>query len=120
MDFKNDKAIYMQIADRLCDEVQSEKYREDERIPGVREYAVLLEVNVNTVVKSYELLAADGVIYNRRGLGYFVSPGAKQQIEKTRRQEFMKQTLPGIAQRMQSLGISLEKVISELKKMIDV
>ena len=64
MDFSNDKAIYIQIAERLCDEILAGKYREDERVPSVREYAVLLEVNTNTTVKSYDQLASEGIIYN--------------------------------------------------------
>lgn len=68
MDFSNDKAIYIQIAERLCDEILAGKYREDERVPSVREYAVLLEVNTNTTVKSYDQLASEGIIYNKRGL----------------------------------------------------
>ena len=94
MIFSNDKAIYVQIAERLSDEILAGKYKEDERIPSVREYAVLLEVNANTTVKAYDLLATDEIIYNKRGLGYFVSAGAKKQIKKTRKKEFMKERLP--------------------------
>ena len=54
MTFSNDKPIYIQMADRLCDEILSGKYQDDDRIPSVREYAVLLEVNTNTAVKAYE------------------------------------------------------------------
>ena len=80
MIFSNDKAIYVQIAERLSDEILAGKYKEDERIPSVREYAVLLEVNANTTVKAYDLLATDEIIYNKRGLGYFVSAGAKNLV----------------------------------------
>ena len=59
MIFSNDKAIYVQIAERLSDEILAGKYKEDERIPSVREYAVLLEVNANTAVKAYDLLATE-------------------------------------------------------------
>jgi GntR family transcriptional regulator len=65
MNFSNDKAIYVQIAERLSDEILAGKYKEDERIPSVREYAVLLEVNANTTVKAYDLLATDEIIYNK-------------------------------------------------------
>ena len=67
--FNNDKAIYVQMADRLCDEIIAGKYNADDRIPSVREYSVLLGVNTNTAVKAYETLARDEVIYNKRGLG---------------------------------------------------
>ena len=73
MIFNNDKAIYLQIADRLCDEILAGHFIEDERIPSVREYAVTLQVNTNTAVKAYDELARDGIIYNKRGLGYFVT-----------------------------------------------
>ena len=82
MIFTNDKAIYIQMADRLCDEILSGTYKDDDRIPSVREYAVLLEVNTNTAVKAYEQLAREEIIYNKRGLGYFVTPGARKQILK--------------------------------------
>ena len=110
MIYSNDKPIYIQMADRLCDEILSGVYQDDDRIPSVREYAVLLEVNTNTAVKAYEQLAREEVIYNKRGLGYFVTPGAKKQILKVRKQEFMKEKLPELFRQMQLLGITLEDV----------
>lgn len=110
MNFTTEKAIYVQIADRLCDEILTGKYGDDERIPSVREYAVLLEVNANTAVKSYDLLASQGIIYNRRGLGYFVTAGAKQRILDERRREFMEQKLPEMFCSMKMLGISIGDV----------
>lgn len=85
MIFSNDKAIYIQMADRLCDEILAGKYADDDRIPSVREYAVMLQVNTNTAVKAYDQLARDGIIYNKRGLGYFVTPGAAREIKKSRK-----------------------------------
>ena len=110
MIFSNDKAIYIQMADRLCDEILSGKYQEDARIPSVREYAVLLQVNTNTAMKAYDQLARDEIIYNKRGLGYFVMSGAKQKIMTARRQEFMEQTLPELFRNMRLLGIDIKDV----------
>ena len=110
MTFSNDKAIYLQMADRLCDEILSGKYQDDDRIPSVREYAVLLEVNTNTAVKAYDELARANIIYNKRGLGYFVTKGAKKQILKTRRKEFMKERLPELFRQMQLLDISINDI----------
>ena len=110
MNFSNDKPIYIQMADRLCDEILAGKYHDDDRIPSVREYAVLLEVNTNTAVKAYDELARANIIYNKRGLGYFVTPGAKKQILKERKKEFMKERLPELFRQMQLLGITLEDV----------
>ena len=116
MIFSNDKAIYVQMADRLCDEIVAGTYKDDDRIPSVREYAVMLQVNTNTAVKAYDQLARDGIIYNKRGLGYFVSAGAKKQIKKTRKKEFMKERLPELARQMQLLDISIDEVKEELEK----
>ena len=91
MIFNSDKPIFLQMADRLCDEILADKYKDDDRIPSVREYAVLLEVNTNT-------------------LGYFVTKGAKKQILKERKQAFMKEKLPELFRQMQLLGITLEDV----------
>lgn len=110
MNFTNDKAIYIQMADRLMDEILADKYKDDDRIPSVREYAVLLEVNTNTAVKAYDELARANIIYNKRGLGYFVTPGAKKQILKERKRTFMKERLPELFRQMQLLGITLEDV----------
>ena len=110
MNFTNDKAIYLQMADRLCDEILADTYKDDDRIPSVREYAVLLEVNTNTDVKAYEELARANIIYNKRGLGYFVTKGAKKQILKERKKEFMKERLPELFRQMKLLGITLEDV----------
>ena len=118
MTFSNDKAIYVQMADRLCDEILAGKYQDDDRIPSVREYSVLLEVNTNTAVKAYDELARANIIYNKRGLGYFVTPGAKKQILKERKKEFMKERLPELFRQMKLLGITLEdvKVAYELQQ----
>ena len=110
MTFTNDKAIYLQMADRLCDEILSDKFQDDDRIPSVREYAVLLEVNTNTAVKAYDELARANIIYNKRGLGYFVTKGAKKQILKERKNEFMKERLPELFRQMALLDITIEDV----------
>ena len=112
MIFSNDKAIYIQMADRLCDEILAGKYVDDDRIPSVREYAVMLQVNTNTAVKAYDQLARDGIIYNKRGLGYFVTPGAAREIKKSRKQEFMTTTLPEFVRQKRLLGISWDDVVS--------
>lgn len=113
MTFNNDKAIYIQMADRLCDDILAGTYSDDDRVPSVREYAVSLEVNTNTAVKSYDQLARDGIIYNRRGLGYFVTPGARDSIMQARRKAFLDTTLPSLFRDMRLLGIGIDDIVRE-------
>lgn len=115
MQFNQDKAIYLQIMDRLCDEILSGAYPADNRIPSVREYAALLGVNANTAVKAFDELSRQEIIYNRRGLGYFVSAAARDRILSDRRKAFLEGTLAEVAREMQLLGITLEEVTARLK-----
>ena len=116
MEFKENKAIYLQIVDRLCDDILLGKYQEEDRIPSVREYSASVEVNVNTAVRSYDHLQNQGIIFTKRGLGYFVSPGAKSVIEEMRREEFLKEKLPELLQSMKTLNISIDELVCKLKK----
>lgn len=88
MKFKESKSIYLQIADRINDEILQGQYAEEGRIPSVREYAATVEVNANTVVRTYDYLQGQEIIYNKRGIGYFVSAGAKDRIITLRKDIF--------------------------------
>lgn len=110
MQFNNDKPIYLQLADRLSDDIVDGKYNDDDRVPSVREFGMCFEVNTNTAVKAYDMLSRDNVIYNRRGLGYFVTPGAREKIMEARRTEFMNSVLPDVFRQMRMLGIGIEEL----------
>ena len=110
MKFKENQTIYLQISERICDEILLGKYLEESRIPSVREYAALVEVNANTVMRSYEFLQQQDIIYNKRGIGFFVSPGSKEQIIKFRRHEFMKNELERFFMQLYTLYISMEEI----------
>lgn len=115
MNFIDGQPIFIQIAERLSDEILAGIYLADSRVPGVRDYSVLLEVNVNTTVKAYDLLAQRGVLYSKRGLGYFVAPEAQQLILDNRRRHFFETEVPRIAQKMQQLGISADDIADLLR-----
>jgi DNA-binding transcriptional regulator YhcF (GntR family) len=110
MDFNNTQAIYLQIADYVCDKIQLNVWKEDEKIPSVRELAVTLEVNPNTVMRSYEYLQNQEIIYTKRGMGYFAQPNAAASILKTRREQFMLTELPLLFKKMQLLNITMTDV----------
>ena len=107
MEFNSNKSIYLQICDAICEQILSGRLGPDERIPSVREYGAEIGVNPNTIMRSYEKLTADGIIYNKRGIGYFISPDAKETVLAAQRKEFMEEELPQILRRMKLLGIDL-------------
>ena len=110
MNFKDNKPIYIQIAEHICDDVLAGTYRADERIPSVREFAASVEVNANTVVRSYDYLQQSGIIYNKRGLGYFVADGAAKIITDMRRKQILGDELSLMFSRMATIGISPDEL----------
>ena len=107
MTFICKKTIYEQVYDHFCEDIIKGTYKVDDRIPSIREFAVMLQVNPNTVVKAFELLSLKKIIYKRRGLGYFVSYAAREQII-TARLIFFIQSLPSIFRETKLLGITME------------
>ena len=110
MKFKESKSIYLQIADRICDEIQQGQYKEEERIPSVREYAATVEVNANTVVRSFDYLQGQDIIYNKRGLGYFVAQEGRERILGLRKEVFLKEELPEFFRQLKTLDISIKEI----------
>lgn len=110
MNFKESKAIYLQIADRICDEILLGQFAEEERIPSVREYATVVEVNANTVMRSFDYLQSQNIIYNKRGIGYFVATGARELIHSLRKNTFLKEELDYFFRQIKTLDIPIKEI----------
>lgn len=104
MKFNDNKAIFLQLADRIMDAIVAQRYLPEQRIPSVREYAAEVEVNPNTVVRTYEFLESKNIVFNRRGLGYFVAADAPAIIMEMRRSIFYSDELPYFFERLNSFG----------------
>ena len=115
MNFRDNQPIYLQIAEKICDDILAGIYLADQRLPSVREYGVKALVNSNTVMRTYDHLQSHGIIFNRRGIGFYVSPDAVEKILATRRGVFMKDELPYLFSRLKSLGITT----AQLSKLYD-
>lgn len=112
MEFSNNKSIYLQICDAICEQILTGALKPDERILSVREYGAEIGVNPNTIMRSYEKLTADGIIYNKRGIGYFISADARETVLTAQRKEFTENELPQILRRMKLLGIAPDMLTS--------
>jgi GntR family transcriptional regulator len=112
MQFRESIAIYLQIADYICERILLRQWKAGERIPAVRELAVQLEVNPNTVMRTYEFLQAQNMIYNQRGIGYFVGPDAVKNASAYRKTEFIEKELPNIFRNMYMLGMDVDDLKS--------
>lgn len=106
----NNRAIYLQIADRICDMILDGTYPENQRLPPVREIAASVEVTTNTVLRAFERLTKEEIIYSQRGVGLFVSPGARERIISRRRDELMTTGLKSMFRTLRLLGITPEEL----------
>ena len=119
MQFKEKKAIYIQIADKITDNILSERWKQEERIPSVREMSVDMEVNPNTIARTYGHLQDQGIIKNQRGIGYFVAPDACELAKESKRLDFIKNELPLFFKSLDLLGMSLEIVNGLYKEYLE-
>lgn len=112
MEFNSNKAIYLQISDMICEQILSGALAADDRIPSVREYGASIGVNPNTVMRTYEKLTNEGIIYNKRGIGYFIGERAKDIVLENDRKEFLEVELPAFLKKMELLGLDPKELIN--------
>ena len=103
MNYNTNQSIFIQIAERICDRVLSGNYKADSRIPSVRELAVEMEVNPKR-------LQANDIIYNKRGIGYFVASDAEQKIREMRHNQFVEEVLPAVFKEMHLLDVGIDEL----------
>jgi len=116
MEFKSNRGIYLQIADNLCNRILASDLKPNER---VRDLAVALEVNRNTVMRSYAYLQDEGIFENKRGVGYFVSENAIEKIRAKEKIHFFENDLPVLIQKVKLLKLNatdLQNLLQEINK----
>lgn len=117
MQFNNTgQAIYLQIVDHICEKVLLEESHPDDKLPSVREMAVNLEVNPNTVMRAYEFLKQQQVIQDKRGIGYFISADAKSNALNYRKKQFMESELPAFFRVMNMLRMEPADLVPAYEK----
>lgn len=111
MEFDPNKPIYLQICDNICEQILDGGLAPESRILSVREYGASIGVNPNTVARSYEKLTDAGIIYNKRGIGYFVAAPARDIILEQQRRDFIENEAPQFIKRMKLLGIDPSEIL---------
>ena len=111
MIYHNERAIFVRIAERICDDILSGKYAEESRVPSVRELAAEYEVNTNTALRAFDILQRDGILAQQRGIGMLVERGARRRIRAARRKAFLEQDMPDFFRRLRLLGMNIDDVV---------
>ena len=107
MEFNKNQPIYLQIADLICEKILLLLWKEGERIPSVREFAVTIQVNPNTVMRTYTFLQEEGIITNQRGIGFFVTGGGLKSAKTFITKQVIETDMQNLFKKMDLLGITL-------------
>ena len=118
MEFREKQAIYLQIAEYVCEQILLQKWKIGDKILSVRDLAIALEVNPNTVMRTYEFLQQLGIITNKRGIGYFVSEDSEVKILAFRRQQFIDNELPVVFRNIYLLNIDFDSLKGQYEQFI--
>ncbi len=119
MEFNDSQAIYLQIADHFCDRILKKQWKEGEKIPSIRDTAVMMEVNPNTVVRTFNFLQDRDIIFNKRGIGYFVAEDGFKKTLVFKKESFVNEDLPKVFHTMDVLKLrtaDLERYYSMYKE----
>lgn len=116
IDINSDKSIYTQIAEKIENDILLENLTEDEQAPSTNEFARIYQINPATARKGLNLLVDENILYKKRGMGMFVSQGAKEIILKKRQSSFFQETLPEIIREARRLEIPEEEIIKYIQE----
>ena len=114
-EFEDTRPIFLQLAERIEDGILSGAFPEEGQIPSITEYAAVCKINPATALKGINLLVESGLLYKKRGVGMFVSPGAREKLLKKRKETFYENRVVPTAKEARALGLSLE----ELEEMME-
>ncbi|PRI12439.1 GntR family transcriptional regulator [Leucobacter massiliensis] len=114
--FDETRPIFIQLADRIADEVLRGVYAEGQQVPSTNELAAFLRINPATAGKALNRLVDAGVLTKRRGIGMFVSDGAKALIARERQQGFVDRYLAPLLAEGRALGLSTPEIVSLLER----
>jgi DNA-binding transcriptional regulator YhcF (GntR family) len=110
MDFKPNYPIYLQVADFICEKVLTGVWRDGDKLPAVKDIAVMTSVNPNTVIKALTHLVDNEILATQRGIGYFLTEDARAKTLVVKRNQFIEDDLPQVFASMKLLGLSMAEL----------
>ena len=116
MALSDDRPIFQQIAEQLEEGILSGAYPEEGQVPSITEFAVLYRINPATALKGVNLLVDAGLLYKRRGVGMFVSPGAREQLLQARRERFYQDYVQRLVREARNLGLTDDELRALLER----
>jgi len=119
MEFREQQAIYLQIAEYVCEQILLKQWPLNAKVLSIRDLAVMMEVNPNTVQRAYDFLQQREIIVNKRGVGYFVEEGAIDKVIALRKEQFVAHELPVFFRNVYLLKMPLDEIQARYNQFID-
>ena len=114
--FDDEKPIYIQLSEGVEDAILSGAFEEETQIPSTTEFSVRYKINPATALKGINILVDNNIIYKKRGVGMFVSTGAKEKILENRQQLFFDAYIKTLLSEANKLNISKEDIIRMIER----
>jgi GntR family transcriptional regulator len=108
--------IFSQVADRLAEEIAEGALAEGDRVPSSNELAAFYRINPATAAKGINVLADDGLLEKRRGIGMFVAAGARERLLGARRQRFAQRYVVPLVAEASRLGIDADELVALIRE----
>ena len=119
MEFREQQAIYLQIAEYVCEQILLKQWPLNAKVLSIRDLAIMMEVNPNTVQRAYDFLQQREIIVNKRGVGYFVDEDAIDKVIALRKEQFIEQELPVFFRNVYLLKMPLDEIQARYNQFID-
>jgi len=116
LDFSSELPIYLQITAEMEDAIFTGAFPEETQVPSTTEISASMKVNPATVLKGMNLLAEEGLLYKKRGLGLFVKEGAVKSIRKKRQQQFFEKYVLSLVAEAKKLGLTKEEIMGWMER----
>ena len=113
MTWNDSTPIYRQLRDRVVAMILDGVLKPGEALPSVRQVAADFQINPITVSKSYQELVDESLVEKRRGLGMFVTEGAREALLHSERERFLNDEWPLLYARLQRMGLDLDRLLKE-------
>lgn len=114
--FTQDKPIYIQIREKIEDQIINNQLKEGEQAPSTNQLVNFYKINHVTVAKGVNQLVDEGILYKKRGIGMFVAKGAREKLIEKRKNAFVQEYIVGLVEEADKLGISEEEIIDLIRK----
>ncbi len=111
MEFRENRPIYLQIADLVCENILNGVWKPGQRLPSIRELAESIEVNPNTAMRTFAYLEDQGIIHNQRGIGFFLAEGAWEATRELMRKTFISGELPRLFRTLDLLRMGFDDLV---------